>query len=82
MPSGWNVTAAAACLRRAAAIPGCSHLRPLTSVAIVSAASAMRDQGPGATNRVAPVPATTVYVVIADGMAAGWHITLIALGSG
>jgi hypothetical protein len=55
----------------------------LASAAIVPAAFAMVvpvGGGGGETNGVAPVPATTVRVVTAGGMA-GWQITLIALGA-
>jgi hypothetical protein len=51
----------------------------LASSAIVPAAFAMIPP-PGSAAPIAPVPATTVRVVNAGGMA-GWQITLIALGA-
>jgi hypothetical protein len=72
---------AGARLRRLAAVLAAVTCGLLASAAIVPAAFAMPVPGPGGgTAPVAPVPATTVRVVTAGGMA-GWQIILIALGA-
>ena len=74
---------AGARLRRLAAVLAAVTCGLLASAAIVPAAFAMVVPAPGGqhgTAPAAPVPATTVRVVTAGGMA-GWQITLIALGA-
>ena len=68
-------------LRRLAGVLAAVTCSLLASAAMVPAAFAMVVPGPGGgTAPVAPVPATTVRVVAAGGMA-GWQIALIALGA-
>ena len=74
---------AGARLRRLAGVLAAATCGLLASAAIVPAAFARVVPDPGGqygTAPVAPVPATTVRVVTAGGMA-GWQITLIALGA-
>jgi hypothetical protein len=74
---------AGARLRRLAAVLAAVTCALLTSAAVVPAAFAkMRPDGgpPYGPASVTPVPATTVRVITAGGMA-GWQITLIALGA-
>ncbi len=74
---------AGARLRRLAAVLAAVTCGLLASAAIVPAAFAMVVPAPGGqygTAPAAPVPANTVRVVTAGGMA-GWQITLIALGA-
>ena len=70
-------------LRRLAAVLASAACGLLASAAIVPAAFAMVVPDPGGQSRtvsVTPVPATTVRVVTAGGMA-GSPITLIAVGA-
>ncbi len=67
-------------LGRLAAVLAAVTCALLASAAIVPAAFAMVIPDPGGQYRVPPVPATTVRVATAGGMA-GWQITLIALGA-
>ena len=70
-------------LRRLAAVLAAAACGLLASAAIVPAAFAMVVPDPGGQYRTAsvtPVPAATVRVVTAGGMA-GWQITLIAVGA-
>lgn len=71
-------------LRRLAAAAATVITGMLASAAIVPAASAEilvpGSGGASGTTRLAPIPATTVRVVNAGGMA-GWQITLIAAGT-
>lgn len=71
-------------LRRLAAAAATVISAMLASAAIVPAASAEilvpGSGGAGGTTRLAPVPAATIRVVNAGGMA-GWQITLIAAGA-
>jgi hypothetical protein len=74
---------AGARLRRLAAVLTAVACALLASAAVVPAAFAkMRPDGgpPYGPASVTPVPATTVRVITAGGMA-GWQITLIALGA-
>jgi hypothetical protein len=73
---------AGARMRRLAAVLAAAVCGLLASAAIVPAAFAMPVPGPGysGTTAVTSVPAATVRVVTAGGMA-GWQITLIALGA-
>ncbi|MGO9784874.1 MAG: hypothetical protein ACLPQY_34740 [Streptosporangiaceae bacterium] len=73
---------AGARLRRLAAVLAAVTCGLLASAAIVPAAFAMTVvPGPGGSGTTpAPVPATTIRVVGAGGMA-GWQISLIALGA-
>ena len=74
---------AGARLRRFAAVLAAVISGLLASAATVPAAFAMPappSGGQGGSAGVVPVPATTVRVVAAGGMA-GWQITLIALGA-
>jgi hypothetical protein len=70
-------------LGRLAAVLAAAICGLLASAAVVPAAFAkMRPDGgpPYPTAPAAPVPATTVHVITAGGMA-GWQITLIAVGA-
>jgi len=80
---GTHPRTAGARLRRLAAVLASAACGLLASAAIVPGAFAMVVPDPGGQYRTAsvtPVPATTVRVVTAGGMA-GWQIALIAVGA-